>query len=121
MKPKKYKEIYKEITEDLDVDKNFIAACIEFYYADLRSTLTELNHVSINTPGLGVFNVKIKTINKTINKCKETINNKDIYTLNSYEYFKQKESLLDRLSDIRNKFYDEIKRKEEFKKNKKND
>lgn len=118
MKPKKYKEIYKEIAEDLDLDKNFVHACIDFYYTDLRSTLTELNHLSINAPGLGVFNIKIKAVNKEINRCKKIIKNKDVYTFNSFQYFKYKESLLERLSNIRDKHYAEVKRKKEFKKNK---
>lgn len=119
MKPKKYKEIYKEIAEDLDADKNFISACIDFYYRDLRSTLTELNYISINAPGLGVFNIKIKAVNKEINRCKKIIKNKDVYTFNSFQYFKYKESLLEKLHGVKDKYYEEVNRKKEFK-NKKN-
>ena len=118
MNPKKYTEIYKEISEDLDINQNFIADCVDFYYADLRSTLTELDYLNVIAPGLGYFKIKTNSIKKSIYKCKNTLKKKDTYTLKSYTYYKHKESLLDRLLKVKDKLDKEKVEKEKFKETK---
>ena len=118
MNPKKYTEIYKEISEDLDIDQNFIADCVDFYYADLRSTLTELHCLNVIAPGLGYFKIKTNSIKNSIYKCKNTLKKRDVYTLKSYTYYKHKESLLNRLLKVKEKLDNEKLEKEKFKKTK---
>ena len=121
MNPKKYTEIYKEISEDLDLDKNFIADCVDFYYADLRSTLTELDSLVVNAPGLGYFKIKMNSIKRAIYKCQNTLKKKDVYTLKSFTYYRHKESLLDRLLEVKKKLDQEKEEENKFRKEKKSD
>lgn len=120
MIPKKYTKICKELAEDLDIDESFITHCIEFYYADLRSTLTELEKLRVNAPGLGYFNIKRGTVKKDIVRFKNITSSTDTYTINSYQYHKRLKSLLVRLEKIKKVIDEEDIEKKEFRKNRKN-
>jgi len=119
MIPKKYKEIYKELAEDLDIDQKFITNCVEFYYRNLRSSLTDLEHLNINCPGLGHFTVKNNTVEKDIKKFKKILENPKPYTLRSYQYHKQIKGLLIKLEEIKKKKKKEDLKQKEFLENKK--
>jgi hypothetical protein len=121
MIPKKYNEIYKNLAEDLDIDKNFIADCIEFYYADLRSTLTDLEYLRIYVPGLGNFNIKKGVVERDLKKFKSILEKNNTYTLGGYQYHKRLKGVLGRLEELKIKLSKELEELEEFKKNKKND
>ena len=117
MKPKSYKDLYTDLAETSGEDRQFIADCIDFYYANLRSTLTEMEILNIASPGLGNFSIKINSIKKNIYRCKNILKKKDIYTLKSYKYYKHKESLLERLIEVQNKYDIEKEEKLKFKQN----
>ena len=109
--------MYTDLAETSGEDRQFIADCIDFYYANLRSTLTEMEILNIASPGLGNFSIKINSIKKNIYRCKNILKKKDIYTLKSYKYYKHKESLLERLIEVQNKYDIEKEEKLKFKKN----
>ncbi len=117
MIPTNYRKLYKDLAETTGEDLQFIADCIDFYYADLRSTLTEMEILNISSPGLGTFSIKINSIKKNIYKCKNILNKKDTYTIKSYKYYKHKEFLLDRLIEVKSKYDIEKEEKLKFKKN----
>jgi len=120
MKPKKYKEIYKDLAENLDVNQTFIMHCVEFYYADLRSTLTELEKLRVSAPGLGYFNIKRGSVQKDIVKFTNITSSTTTYTINGYQYHKRLKALLIKLNKINKLIEEEDKEKLDFKKNKKN-
>ena len=120
MRPKSYKDIYKELAENLDVKQSFIMHCVDFYYADLRSTLTELEKLRINAPGLGYFNIKRGTVRRDITKFTNITSSTTTYTMNGYQYHKRLKALLVKLNKVDKLIKEEDKKKLEFKTNKKN-
>ena len=116
MNPTKYKELYSKVSNKLNIDKNLVEDSIHFYYANLRSSLTDLDFLNINALGLGNFNIKINSIKKNIYKCENILKKKDMYTMKSYTYFKHKESLLKRLNEIKDKYEKEKLEEKKFKK-----
>jgi len=117
MNPKKYTEIYKEISEDLDINKNFIADCVDFYYADLRSTLTDLEHLRIYVPGLGNFNVKRGAVERDIKRFSSILEKNNTYTIGGYQYHKRIKGVLDKIEELNEKIKSELEEFKEFKKN----
>tara|TARA_R110002012_G_scaffold146496_2_gene304782 strand:+ start:1635 stop:2024 length:390 start_codon:yes stop_codon:yes gene_type:complete len=120
MRPKSYKDIYKELAENLDVKQSFIMHCVDFYYADLRSTLTELEKLRVNAPGLGYFNIKRGTVHRDITKFTNITSSTTTYTMNGYQYHKRLKALLVKLNKVDKLIKEEDKKKLEFKTNKKN-
>ncbi len=116
MIPKKYKDVYKDLSEDLDLKEKYIADCVEFYYINLRSCLTDLEHLNINCPGLGHFYIKSNTVKKDIVRFKKIIENHKTYTLRSYQYHKQIKGLIVKLEEIKKKKEKEDLKKQKFNK-----
>ena len=58
MIPKKANKLYKQLSEDLNVEEDLIDKFIEHYYKDIRSAMVNLKYPRINVEGLGHFVVK---------------------------------------------------------------
>lgn len=117
MIPKKYSNIYDELAEDLDIDRSFIVHCVEFYYADLRSTLTDLEHLRIYVPGLGNFNIKKGVVERDIKRFSSILEKNNTYTIGGYQYHKRIKGVLDKIEELHKKIKNELEEFKQFKEN----
>jgi hypothetical protein len=118
MIPKKASSLYKQVSEDLDVDQILVENFIDFYYKKIRECLINLTHPIINVDGLGQFVVKTNTVKKAIPRYRKSLENHDTSTFGAYFNKKRIELKLDLLIVLEQKILLEEKRKENFKKQK---
>jgi len=114
MIPYKYNKLYTLISEELNVKEDLVDDFINFYYKEVRSTLSNLNHTKVNIDGLGVFSIKPRSVDKLINRYQKTIDNSNNYSFKSYFNKKQLESKLDDLYNIQEKIRKEKEDRKKF-------
>jgi len=114
MIPYKYNKLYTLISEELNVKEDLVDDFINFYYKEVRSTLSDLNHTKVNIDGLGVFSIKPRSVDKLINRYQKTIDNSNNYSFKSYFNKKQLESKLDDLYNIQEKIRKEKEDRKKF-------
>ena len=118
MIPRKPKDLYKQVAEDMNISETLVDNFMTFYYKEVRKNLTELKYSKINLDGLGVMTVKPKTVEGLINKytCRFKKLNTDTFT--SYFNKKRIETKLNRLNNIKGILDQEKQLKERFLKDK---
>lgn len=118
MIPKKASSLYKQVSEDLDIDQILLENFIEFYYKDIKEKLTNLRYPRINVDGLGQFVVKPNIVRKGIARYSKSLENHDTSTFGAYHNKKSMEVKLDLLIELEKKIIQQEIKKETFKKNK---
>jgi hypothetical protein len=118
MIPKKSSSLYKDLAEQLNENPNMIQDIVEFYYGELRKTLSSLAHPRINVEGLGHFVAKSGLVRKSIPKYTKSLENHDTSTYGAYYNRKMIENKLSLLIELEHKISLEEIRKLEFKRNK---
>lgn len=121
MKPKKSSELYKQVSEDLNIDQDLVESLIEFYYKDVRKLLTNLSYPRINVDGLGHFVARHGIVNKAIDRISKGLENHDTSTFKAYHNKKAMEIKLNLLESLKKKIDVEFTRKIEFLKIKNNE
>ena len=121
MNPKKSSTLYKEVSEENNVEEVLVADLIDFYYKELRSQLSDLKYPRINVEGLGQFVIKEKLAEVYITKLTKMLPTHDVSTFRAYHNKKAMEEKLRLLNEVTVKIEQEKKRKEEFNKNKNNE
>ena len=84
MIPKKSKLLYKDVSEEMNVSENLVDTLIDFYYKELKNTLTNLQHPTINVEGLGQFVIRKNLVTKSIPKYNKMLENHDTSTFKAY-------------------------------------
>ena len=84
MIPKKSKLLYKDVSEEMNVSENLVDSLIDFYYKELKNTLTNLQHPTINVEGLGQFVIRKNLVTKSIPKYNKMLENHDTSTFRAY-------------------------------------
>jgi hypothetical protein len=118
MIPKKASKLYIEVSEDLNIDESLVETLIEFYYKEVRKSMTELKHPRLTIEGLGSFVIKPYAVRKAIPRYIKTLDDHDTSTFNAYYNKKSVESKLDALIKIEEKIVEEENSKETFLKRK---
>ena len=118
MTPKKPISIYKEVSESLDCKEELVQDVIEFYYSELRKSLSDLRHPRINVEGLGHLVVKTAYVKKIIPVIQSKLEKNDTSTYGAYFNKKMLETKLDLLIQLEQKILIQEKKKLEFKINK---
>lgn len=118
MIPKKSSSLYKDLAEQLNENPNMIQDIVEFYYGELRKTLSSLAHPRINVEGLGHFVAKSGLVRKSIPKYNKSLENHDTSTYGAYYNRKMIENKLSLLIELEHKISLEEIRKLEFKRSK---
>lgn len=121
MNPKKSNNLYTQVAEDLNIDKDLVESLTEFYYKEVRNLLTNLSYPRINVDGLGHFVAKPFIVNKTIDRISKGLESHDTSTFKAYYNKKAMEVKAEALSKLKIQMDKEIERKNKFIKNKKNE
>ena len=118
MIPKKSKLLYKDVSEEMNVSENLVDALIDFYYRELKNTLTNLQNPTINVEGLGQFVIRKNLVTKSIPKYNKMLENHDTSTFKAYynkKAIEERVQLLEKMNEMINQ---DSLRKEIFNQNK---
>lgn len=118
MNPKKAVNLYKPVSEELDVNENLVEDLVEYAYKTLRKKLSGLEHPRINVDGLGQFVAKPYTVEKGIETIEKRLINHDTSTFTAYHYKKQLEVKLEAMKNLHELILKEQERKTNFKQTK---
>lgn len=75
MVPKKSKELYKQVAEDLGFTQDLVKDVVEMYWHDVRKALTDMKHHAIYVEGLGTFKSKEKRLTEALEEYERLYNN----------------------------------------------
>jgi nucleoid DNA-binding protein len=118
MIPKKTSDLYQQLSEDLNLDKDLVESFIDFYYKELRKTMSDLKHPRINVEGLGHFHVKPQIVKKAITSYSRLLENYSSETFNGYHNKKRITNKVELLKNIYVKLEEAKEQKELFKQKK---
>ena len=124
MIPKKASSLYQSVAEDLNIETKLVESFVDFYYKNLRQSMSALSHTRLNVEGLGHFYVKANKIKKAISTYSKCVSKNEETTFNDYHNKKRMEQKLVLLHAMQDKINLDIdkkikfkERKDEFKKN----
>jgi hypothetical protein len=115
LNPKKIKPFLKSVSEDLDMDQSLVIDVYEFYWSNVRKSLTTVPYPRINIENLGVFEVKLKTLDLTIQKYKAYLNKLDAANFSKYPKYENAKKRLDVLEATKEILLEERERKKQIK------
>jgi nucleoid DNA-binding protein len=118
MIPKKTSDLYQQLSEDLNLDKHLVESFIDFYYTELRKTMSDLKYPRINVEGLGHFHVKPQIVKKAITSYSRLLENYSSETFNGYHNKKRIANKVELLKNIYVKLEEAKEQKELFKQKK---
>lgn len=118
MIPKKSKLLYKEVSEEANVSESLVDSLIDFYYKELKNTLTNLTHPRINVEGLGHFVIRKNLVTKSIPKYYKMLENHDTSTFKAYYNKKAIEERVKLLEQMQTLINLDSEKKEIFNQNK---
>ena len=118
MNPKKAKTALKDLHYELDLEENLVNDILDFYWQHVRKTIVTAAHPRINIENLGVFQVKYKSLDKTITKYDNAITKLGTENFNKYTKYDNMRSRLDILLKLKEEMQVEKGRKYQIKSNK---
>lgn len=116
MNPKKIKPLLTKVSDELSVDPNLVSDVYDFYWSHVRKSLTTIPYPRINIENLGVFEVKLKTLDVTIEKYKAYLNKLDAANFSKYPKYENAKKRLDVLEATKEILLEERERKKQIKK-----
>ena len=120
MRPRKAKDFIPQVSEQLDLSEEIVADVVNFYWQEIRKSLSSLSHSRIHLTNLGDFIVKHWKIDDKIEMLEKwEENNKQKGLQQMTARFKTAENLFD-LKSIKKVIEEEIQRKDFIKLHKKN-
>ncbi len=118
MNPKKAKTVLKDLHYELDLEENLVNDILDFYWQHVRKTIVTAAHPRINIENLGIFQVKYKSLDKTITKYDNAINKLGTENFNKYTKYDNMKSRLEILLKLKEEMQVEKGRKYQIKSNK---
>jgi 4-alpha-glucanotransferase len=115
MNPRKSSQLYKEVSEELNVPTDIVEDLVQDFYKEIRSNLTSLAYPRINIDGLGQFVARPGLVRKSIPRYKAILESHDTSTFSAYYNKKMLEDKVDCLEKLEKKLDDVDNKKEEFK------
>ncbi len=115
MIPKKPKVIAKQVSEELDIEQSLVEDLTDFFYKDVRTTLSSLEQLRINLPGLGIFQMRKTSVVKMIKKYDAICKKQSTETFTKYHNKKLAEDKLQKLKKAKEKIDELIQEKKNFK------
>lgn len=111
MEPKKHKELYPLVAKELEVSEKLVSDCVEFFYEDVKKTLSSMEYPRVNVINLGTFRSKPESMRKVIKKYNEMIPRFNPETIRGFEIIKDLTNKVKKLEDNLAKWEIEWERK----------
>ena len=121
MVPKKPEIIIKAVAEQYDLPESLVDDVVSFYYKEVRKSLSSLENLRINLPGLGHFVIQKKNVEALILKYKNQNNRYDTQTFINYHNKKTAEQKLEKLTAAMKKINEFLETKKAFRDGRKTD
>jgi len=118
LNPKKAKTVLKDLHVELNLEEGLVFDILDFYWQHVRKSITSASYPRINIENLGIFQVKQKSLDKTITKYENAINKLGTENFTKYVKYDNMRSRLDVLLNLREQVDSEKQRKQEIKQNK---
>ena len=120
MTPKKSKEFFKDVAEELDVDTTVVKKVVDHYWNKVYKAIVNIEHSDITVANLGTFSLKKKQLNKKILGYTNYLQNKENLTFAKYHSYKTVEKQLQQMLDAKKIIDETDENKKAFYINKKN-
>jgi hypothetical protein len=111
LNPKKFKEIINEVAEQGNYDKQLVSEVLDFYWNNVRKCISSVAYPRINVDGLGVFRVKPRILEKTIDTYKVTMagfKNPNFQAYPRYQALKNRLDILQKAAEELKAEYDRL-------------
>ncbi len=115
MRPKKANKIFEEYAKKNNIDPDLAKDLMDYYWAEVRKTMTDLVYPRINIESLGVFDVRKRPLENTIvryERYRKTVPYSEFKTYSLHSKITKRLEQLNKLKDIINS---ESERKETYK------
>lgn len=115
MNPKKPKTLLTNLSEDLNIDSSLVNDVIDFYWSNVRKNVISVSYPKINIENLGVFELKWKKLNETIEKYKNRlslIGDLNFARFSKYQYTLDRIQILEKAKEV---MVQELERKKSIK------
>jgi hypothetical protein len=116
--PKSSKHYIVPTAEKLEVPVGFVEDVINFYYSEVRKSLTEMDHFNIVLDNLGSFKIKKKGLTKLKKKYNNTILKNSGESISQTAIREDTEKKLARVLKIEKILNEERERRKQFLKDK---
>ena len=117
MNPKKPKALLDDLYKDLELDKNLVSDIIDFYWLSVRKSITQISYPRIGIENLGTFELKIKSLQNTIDKYQNALNKTDNSNFKKYSKYIAIKNRLEILENSKIIILEEKERKKQIKTN----
>jgi hypothetical protein len=119
LNPKKYKDILKETSIELEMEQKVIKAVTDFYWDKARKSLSSLEDPHVFIDGLGTFNIKWDILQTNIRRYSEYLENRENLVFSRYHVYKGTVDKLEKMQNLEIKMKEEYEKKKDHRKNKK--
>jgi hypothetical protein len=118
LNPKKIKPLLDKVPNELGLDPDLVFDIFDFYWENVRKTITSPTHSRINIESLGVLEIKEKTLDRTIAKYKATLDKLDKTNFSKYQRYQTLETRLVMLEKLKAEIAKTLDDKKQFKEKK---
>ncbi len=105
MRPLKTKELFPQIAKDTNCTEDEVRAVADFFWSEVRQSLSALSDIRIHLHNLGDFTIKHWLIDKEVERCRNIITNRS-------QLSKPLQTRIDQLLGAKEIHQEEVQRKE---------
>lgn len=121
MNPKKSKELIKPTAEELKLPETLVKDAVDFYWENIRKSLSELKKSKITVASMGTFSINPKKLVGLKEKYKTIGERMNTDTFNKFSAKKEIERKLENIETIFDEINENVKKKQEIKQKRKDD
>jgi nucleoid DNA-binding protein len=121
LNPKKSKELIKPTAEELGLPEVLVKDAVDFYYENMRKSLSELKKSKITIASIGIFSINPKKLVGLKEKYKTISERMNTDTFNKFSAKKELERKLENIETIFDEINENVKKKQEIKEKRKDD
>lgn len=116
MKPKKYKEILKDLQKKHNWNEELAADAVSFFYSRVRKALVNLEDTNVFLPKLGTFRIRPVKMKTMIEEKERLVEKLNPHVFNKYDSFRKHSTDLEKLYNVKNKLDELDQKRSEFRK-----
>lgn len=119
MNPKDHRIFIENIAKEVGVHPALVERFIDFYYAKVRKSLSDLTYPKIYLENLGTFSIRKVKLEKVIKRNRDILGNLEKMTYKGYEKHVPVKEKLHKMEEVLKTLNKLVEEKKEWKKNKK--
>lgn len=105
MRPLKTKELFPQIAENTNCSEDEVRAVSDFFWSEVRKSLSSLSDIRVHLVNLGDFTIKHWLIDKEVERCRNIISRRS-------QLSTPLQQRIDQLLDAKEIHMEEVQRKE---------